>query len=397
MDYIEISDEFDVTVTEMDARADSASSLVRLDADTVARVSDGDDDPKFATFIIESGKSKNGRVWNPEIFESVVEQINTSGDVVGYLGHIKPGDEGHVFPTVQLQWLKARLNVTSDRCQMLAKAYVLPSSTGAVARDYIRRGFVKTVSWAGMAKSRPTTRGEEISEFQLESIDLARPRTAGMKTALVGGLTSEQSTGGSEVKPDEIAALQENELRAHNPTLATAIEDGAKGPVLKDLETVKTELESSKANADLVTQIRTALKLDENADVMEALGSLITKAKEVAKGARTKYLDDILKRKFKDDATRNLVRRMLVTEMETGSLVTEMSKIDDEENEGKAQKETEEVIDNFIDKDPDLKRMVSEMSGSAGASFGGGNGDKGGTKIEPGYENDLISVRKAGD
>jgi len=398
MDFVEIQDEFDVTVTEMDMRADSASALVRLDPDTITRVSEGDTEPKFATFIIESGKSRNGRIWNPEIFENVVEQINSSGDVVGYLGHIKPDDAGHVFPVVQLQWLKARLNVSTDRCQMLAKAYVLPASTGAVARDYIRRGFVKTVSWAGRAKARRTQRGEEVTEFHLQSIDLARPRTAGMKTALVGGLTTEMGEGGSEVKPEEIAALQENELRAHNPTLAASIEDTAKKPVLADLETVRTELESSKGNADLVTQIRQALKLDENADVMEALGSLISKAKEVAKGARTKYLDDILKRKFKDDATRNLVRRMLVTEMTDGELVSEMEAIEQEEDDEKAKAETEKVVDKFIDNDPDLKKMVSEMSGSGGASFGDGNGAKGDKpEIKAGYENDFITVRKAGD
>jgi hypothetical protein len=397
MDFVEISDEFDVTVAEMDTRADSASALVRLDPDTIARVSEGDDDPKFATFIIESGKSRNGRIWNPEIFQNVAEQINNAGDVVGYLGHVKPEDSGHAFPPVQLHWLKARLNVTSDRCQMLAKAYVLPVSTGAVARDYIRRGFVKTVSWTGRVKARQTTRGEEISEFNLESIDLARPRTAGMKTVIVGGLTSEMEEGGSEVKPEEIAALQENELRAHNPNLAISIEEGAKKPVLADLETVRTELETSKSSADLVSQIRNALKLDDNADVMEALGALIAKAKEVAKGARTKYLDDILNRKFKDESTRNLVRRMLVTEMESGSLVSEMTKIENEEDDDKAKKETERVVNEFIDADDDLKKMVSEMTGSGGASFGDGNGSREIKKIEPGFENDLISVRKAGD
>jgi len=395
-EFVEIQDEFDVIVTEMDMPVNSASAMIRLDQDTITRVTEGDSDPRFATFIIESGKSRNGRIWNPEIFESVAEQINKSGDVVGYMGHIKPEDAGHVFPTVQLHWLKARLNVSTDRCQMIAKAYVLPQSTGAIARDYIRRGFVKTVSWAGRAKARQTTRGEEISEFNLESIDLARPRTAGMKTALVGGLTSEMGEGGSEVKPEEIAALQENELRAHNPNLALAIEEGAKKPVLNDLETVRAELESSKNSADLVSQIREAMKLDDKADVMEALGALIAKAKEVAKGARTKYLDDILKRKFKDESTRNLVRRMLVTEMTDGSLVSEMAAIE-EADEDEAKKLTEKAVDKFIDGDDDVKKLVSEMSGSGGASFGDGNGGKQTAEIKVGYENEYMTVRKAGD
>lgn len=398
MDFIEITDEFDVTVVEMDQRPDAASALIRLDPEMVSRVTDGDSDPKFATFIIESGVSRNNRVWNPEIFDSVCEQINKSGDVVGYLGHIKPDDAGHVFPTVQLQWLKARMNVSQDRSQLIAKAYVLPPSTGAVARDYIKRGFVKTVSWAGRAKAKATTRGEEITEFALESIDLARPRTAGMKTALVGGLTSEMETGGNEVKPEEIAALQENELRAHNATLAKKIEDEATAPLAENLTKAQQELEETKPDRDLVAEIRKALKLDEKGDVVSALNALVTKAAAHAKGAKAKYLDDVLERKFKDESTRNLVRRMLVTEMESGSLVTEMTALDDEDDDAKVKSETEKIVNHFIDADPDLKKMVSEMEGGSGASFGEGNGSREGKpEIKAGFENDLISVSKAGD
>ena len=188
------------------------------------------------------------------------------------------------------------------------------------------------------------------------------------------------------MKPEEIAALQENELRAHNPALAKAIEDAAKAPLEIQVGEQELQIQTQQPAVDQVAEIRKALKLDENGDVLEALGGLISKAKEVAKGAKSKYLDDILEKKFKDESTRNLVRRMLVTEMESGRLETE----EDEESVSKA-------VNEFIDNDPDLKKMVSEMDGGSGASFGDGNGDRNTPKIEAGYENDLISVRKAGD
>lgn len=398
MDFQDITEEFEVIVAEMSSDPAGAAALVKLDPEIVARVSEGDDDPRFATVIIESGESKNGRVWKPEIFADVVEQINGSGDVVGYLGHIKPDDSGHAFPPVQMHWLKARLNVMSDRTQMYAKAYVLPPSvSGAVARDYIKRGFVKTVSWRGKAAMRPGKGVQEVTKFLLESIDLARPRTAGMKTALVGGLTSEMDEGGNNVKPEEIAALAENELRAHNPNLVKAIEDSAKKPLEDKVSEQETVISTTQPTVDLVNEIRKSLKLDEKGDVLEAIGNLVSKSKEVAKEAKAKFLDAILEKKFRDEATRNLVRRMIVTEMASGSLVSEMESVDSEDDEDKAKTKTEEVVNKFIDNDPDLKKMVSEMEGSGGASFQGGNDGRTKPEIKAGFENDLITVRKAGD
>jgi hypothetical protein len=395
-DFFEILEEFDVTVTEMGGGESTATTLLRLDPEVIKEISEGDPDPKFATFIIESGKSRNRRIWKPEILDSIAEQINQSGDVVGYLGHIKPEDSGHVFPPVQLHWLKARLNVMSDRSQLLAKAYVLPKEAGSVARDYIKRGFVKTVSVAGLASARATREGDEITAFRLESIDLARPRTAGMKTALVGGLTSEMGEGGSEVKPEEIAALQANELRAHNPNLVIEIETAVKKPLEDQVSEQETELQIAKPAVDLVAQIRKELKLDENGDVLEALGGLVSKAKAAGKEARARFLDTVLERKFKDESTRTLVRRLVATEMTTGSLVSEMSALEDMEDD-EAEKKTDELVNTFIDNDDDLKKMVSEMGGGTGANFNGSDdGRSGKPEIKAGFENDLITVRKAG-
>jgi hypothetical protein len=386
----EITEIFECDVAEMGgAHEHPLTTLLRLDDVTIQRVTEGDDDPKFATFVISSGKSKNDRNWRPEIFEKVVEQINSADEpVVGYLGHIHPNDEGYAFPDIQLQWLKARLEMASDRARLIAKAYVLPETK---ARDYLKRRLVKTVSWSGKAAMRPLKGGgHDIVDFDLESIDLSRPRKAGMSAVLVGGLTSEMENEGGSVKPEEIAALQENELRAHNPSLVTTIEDSAKAPLKEKVTEIEADGEQGKEALTTLAKVREALGLDENGDLLEALGNLVAKSKDIAKEARTKYLDTVLEKKFKDEPTRNLARRLIVTEMATGEYVTEMDSVENDED---LEKKTDEVVNKVIDNDPDLKKMVSEMEGSGGRSFSGGDARKT-RKIEAGYENDNITVTK---
>ena len=185
-----------------------------------------------------------------------------------------------------------------------------------------------------------------------------------MSALLVGGLTSEMENEGGSVKPEEIGALQENELRAHNPNLVKQIEDTAKAPLETKVSEITTEGESGKEALTMISKIRESLGLDENGDLLEALGNLVAKSKDVAKEARTKYLDTVLEKKFKDEPTRNLARRLIVSEMSEGQYVTEMDSAKDDELE----KKTEEVVNKVIDSDPDLKKMVSEMEGSGGRS-----------------------------
>jgi hypothetical protein len=371
--YEEITDQFDCIVAEMG----STGTLVVLDQDTVSAVAEGDPDPKFATFVIESGTSKNGRIWSPEIFNKVCEQINNSSEpVVGYLGHIKPEDDGYSFPEIQLQWLKARLNVMSDKCQMYAKAYVLPDTKG---REYLSRKLVRTVSWSGKAAMKPVRGGSQVTDFQLESIDLSRPRKAGMSARLVGGLTSEMDEGGT-VEPKDIAALTEDELRQHAPLLVKEIETKVRDPLDKKVQEMAEGAVEAEGNASLLEGIREKLGLDEKADVLDVLGSLMTKVHGTAKETREKILDDVLGKKFKDEGTRKLVRRVLVAEMVSTSV---------------AEDKVEEFVNEQINADDDLKRMVDEMEGS-GRSMANGSSRRDPRKIEAGYEDDRIRVRKVG-
>jgi hypothetical protein len=376
----QITDLFDVeVVSEM---ASGAATLVSLPPDRVAEITEGDDDPLFATFVIQSGWSKSKRYWPPEVLASISEQINNSGEpVVGYMGHIKPEDDSFTFPDIHFQWLKSVIQPSSDKTKMLVKAYVLP---GTKAREYLKRKLVRTVSVRGDANLKRIQGGVAVSEFDLESIDLSRPRKAGMKTQLVA-LTSEMED--STVKPEEIAALQENELRAHNSALVTEIESKATKPLTEKVSEMEAAAEDGKKDSDLLTEIRKTLGLAEDADVLTTVGELMTKMKEATKGMKDKVFNSVLEKKFKNENTRNLVRRLAVSEMSS----------EDEETEDVEEytKKVEEMVNKFVEEDEDLKTLISTTETGGGRSLTSLPGERGSREIKEGYENDNIEVKKA--
>jgi hypothetical protein len=377
----EIIDQFDCEiVSEM---ATGAAALVSLPPDKVAEITAGDDDPLFATFLIESGWSNSKRYWPPEILANISEQVNNANEsVVGYMGHIKPDDDSYTFPEIHLQWLKSVIQPSSDKTKMLVKAYVLPGTKG---RDYIKRKLVKTVSVRGDAILKRIQGGVAVSEFDLESIDLSRPRKAGMKTQLVA-LTSEMED--STVKPEEIAALQENELRAHNLNLVTAIESSVVEPLNQKVAEMEAAAEGEKKDSDLLAEIRKTLGLAEGADVLTTVGELMTKVKDATKGMKDKVFAEVLEKKFKNESTRNLVKRLAISEMETPE------DEEDEEDEEKYRARVEEMFNNFIDKDDDLKALVASTETGGGRSLTSATAERGSREIKEGYNNENIEVKK---
>lgn len=385
MEFEVITDTFDVqVVSEM---AIGEGTLVPLPRDIIEEISSLDDNPRFATFMIESGFSKSKRNWRPEIMEKISEQINNSGDpVVGYLGHIKPEDDGFAFPEIQLQWLRSRCQRVGDNVRMYAKAYVLPEGKG---RTYIARKLVRTVSISGKAamKPMPGGKGVDVIDFDLESIDLSRPRKAGMNAVLVGGgLTSEMEEGSKEVDGKEIAALTANDLRTHNPSLVTAIEEDARKPVETKVVEMETENSELKSEVDVLAQVREALGIDDKGDVLQTVGDILVKVRAIAKGAKDKVFDDVLSERFKDDSTRGLVKLALTSEMDS-------LKIEDESDESK--KKVNEMIDKSVEGNEILRAVVSEQISGGGSSLRPAAVSRGTREIKAGYENENIAVRKA--
>lgn len=381
MEFEEITEVFD-SVAEM---TNDAGGLVPLSPDVIQRVAEGDDDPRFATFVIESGWSKSRRFWGPELFGEVVSEIQSSSDrepIVGYMGHIRPDDDPYLFPEIQLQWVGAKMLQAGEKAKLAVKAYVLPGTKG---RDYLKRGLVKTVSWRGKAAEEPFQRGVRVKKFQIESIDLSRPRAAGMSARLAGALTSEMEEGGTAVKPDEIAALAENELRAHNPNLVKTIEDAASDPLNTRVAEMEEAAKATEPVIGLIPQLRTLLGLKEETEDVSVIQAAITKIKSEAKSLREGILDKVLAKKLTggSDADRRLVRRVIIGEMADVQLSGD---------EAEDEKVISEMVTEIIDGDESLKQTVSEME-NAPADPPGSSGDTKPEGWKPGMETRNVRVK----
>jgi hypothetical protein len=195
------------------------------------------------------------------------------------------------------------------------KAYALP---GAQGKGYLERGLVKNVSWRGKVVQELFQQGVRIKKFAIESIDLARPRSAGMSARLVGALTSEMAEEGEEgVKPEEIAALSANELRAHNPALVTTIEADARKPLEEQVSEMSTSAEAVKPVVAEIPDIRKLLGLANETDDVTVLKSAIEFIRTQGKTIRDSILDSVLKSKKLDvnDPNAKLARRIIIGEM----------------------------------------------------------------------------------
>jgi hypothetical protein len=271
---------------------------------------------------------------------------------------------------------------------LLVKAYLLP---GTKAREYAERGLKVPISIRGACDQRPIKGGVEVQNFELESIDMARPRKAGMGGKPLA-LASEME-GGNEVDEKEIRALTLEQLSTHNPLLVEKIQTDA----TSDLKTKVSEMEGKQEEADknttLITKLREALGIDENADLLEVVGATLKELKASSVKVREGILETVLAKRFKDDKDRKLVRRILASEMQTDEFP------DGEDDEAKLK--ITEMVNKAIDEDDDLKAMASEMEDTGGTNAGGGDtGDKtrrsnGKRELKPGYSDDRISVRKA--
>jgi hypothetical protein len=336
--------------------ATNPSGLVPLPLEFLQEVTQGDDKPVFGTYVIESGWSKSKRFWGPELFGGVASEINsaaTTEPIVGYRGHIRPDDDPYDFPEIQLQWVGAKLQQMGEKAKLAVKAYFLP---GTKARDYAGRRLAQTVSWRGKVAQEMFQKGVRIKEFQIESIDLARPRAAGMSARLVA-LTSEMDTEGrKEVKPEEILALQPNELRAHNPGLVKTIEDEVRAPLDTKIGEMTTEATAVQPTLDLIPDLRKALKLNDDTDTVDVIKAAVSHLRQAGTDLRDAVLAKVLDKKLKgeDEKSRNLVRRIIMSEMKTREVTLSG-------DEAKDEAAVSEMVNEIISSSDDLKQIVSEM------------------------------------
>lgn len=336
----------------------SSASLERI-----KRADPDEHDAKFAIVAVESGKSKNKRNWSGRILEKIAEQIR-SKEPVGYRGHPllkKDFDKGSDFPDPQTVWLGATTVLDSGKTKLVFKGYNLKDKP---IRSELLAGAVDSVSICGDATMTPTKDGWDVEDFDLQSIDWARKGGQGMQGKVLA-LTGEQDENSDSeeedgiVKPEDIAALTETDLRRYNADLTSAIEkqgeDKAKQEVGTKVGEQENEINELKPAADEAKTAREKLGLKDDESLIDKIVELVSNAKAGLKEEFKNHVSKTLEKKLKGDSNEPL--RALVAQ-----LVGEMdeSKVENEED---AQKLAEERVNEVLDSNESVKKLVGEMEG----------------------------------
>lgn len=338
---------------------DTVGHIVKVDENRMKRIFEADPDPhpaKFVTIEVEGGWSANKRHFGNKVMESIAQQINAK-EPLGYKGHPmlkKEFDVGADFPDPQTIWLGATTLMDGNSIRMVAKGYNLTEEI----RRQLQVGAVNSVSVCGDATMVATKGGYEVEDFNVETLDWSRKGAQGMK-GRVTSLTGEQEKNERRRQVDaaEIAALSENELRLHNPTLVKNIEDSASKKATEPLEAKIGEQEAvvdlAKPSVDAVAEIRKLLNLEEKDSITQAVTELLVKSRGALKAEYDKAVEKVLG-KIEDEDIRGLVR----------GLVGEMAS--DVNTEEEAAEAGEKRANEILDTNDHVKKLVGEMKDDDG-------------------------------
>jgi hypothetical protein len=144
-----------------------------------------------------------------------------------------------------------------------------------------------------------------------------------------------------------------------------------------------------KPTLDLIPEFRRILGLSDDTDDVTVLGQALTSIKDAGKTVRDSILESVLVRKFKDDGTRSLVKRLIVSEMDDVRNFKATGNSDNDE------KVVGEMVNTFIDRDDAIKAQVSEMEGTPASLPGTERQRSGERELKPGYTSTRIRVRSA--
>lgn len=268
---------------------------------------EGDEDPLFVTIdALTDTISGNKRRWTVPELHRVAEQVMQKKPD-GYQGHLKAEDRSSKAPDAVTMWLGAKVATHKGKQRLFIKGYVLPKAQQF--KDYIKRAKAANkniaVSVYGQAIEtwNEAVNAFEISDFNLESIDWARPGSEGVPNSGFLTLTTEMK---EENEVDKKAILQGttvSEMQENNPALVQEIQEAAK----KDLETT-------------VSEMTAALELEDSSKLVSTVSEMkkqnTTLQEQVAQGE----VDRVLGAKVSNVAARKVLKKMVIGEMKSNDL-----------------------------------------------------------------------------
>ncbi len=267
----------------------------------------GDPEPMEVVVEIPAGKSKRGWNYRPEALQKIVGEVMSQG-LPGFLGHQKPEEVDHQFPTPVTHWVGA---LWRD-----GKAY-FRGVVDAAAKDlkrWIKAKTVRTVSIFGAPKLQQVGGETHVVDYKPLSIDWTPLGRAGMPTSIVAiGEMDEILSGGGEnpMSWKEIVAQLKQMLASKEVTLGQIA--GEMGWKAQDIAgEIDAEWSKEVTGAvETLGEVKEVLGVTGEMDVLQVATEARKALDEKAAAEREKLIDEVLKEKVVGEMAQVLVKKML--------------------------------------------------------------------------------------
>lgn len=290
------------------------------------------DDPEPMEVVVEipAGKSRRGWNYRPEALQKIVGEVMNQG-LPGFLGHQKPEDVDHQFPTPVTHWVGA---LWKD-----GKAYFrgVVDKAASDLKRWIKAKAVRQVSIFGVPKLQKVNGETHVVDYKPLSIDWTPLNRAGMPTSVVAIgemdeiLPTDMVDG--EMKEDiggEQKTMNWKELVAQLKTMLTN-KEVTLGQIAGEMgwkpEEVAGEIDSNwlKEVTDAVEtlgKVKEVLGVTGEMDVVQVAQDAKKTLDESLKAAREKLIEETIKEKVAGEMAQALVKKML--QLPEGELTKEV-------------------------------------------------------------------------
>lgn len=273
----------------------------------LAALKAGDPEPMEVVVEIPAGKSKRGWNYRPEALQKIVKEVMEQG-LPGFLGHQKPENVDHEFPTPVTHWVGAKWEN--------GKAYfrgVIDKAASDLKR-WIKAKAVRTVSIFGVPKLSKVAGETHVVDYRPLSIDWTPLGRAGMPTAVVAIGEMDEIIAGGETKEmswKEVVSKLKEMLATKEVTIGQVV--GEMGWKAEDIagEIDAEWLKKVTGAVETLDKVKETLGVSGEMDVLEVAKAAKTALDEKSKADFEKVIDEAVKEKVTGEMAQALVKKML--------------------------------------------------------------------------------------
>jgi uncharacterized protein (UPF0335 family) len=223
---------------------------------------------KFVTLPI--GKvgitSRNGNTYGRKAIEKLVEQVNRKRPE-GRWGHLSQEQIGTAYEPPAVRWLAATLDATGTAWGKLV------ALTAEAARHFETAEATGARVGTSIFGMEPKEENGEIVEYRLVTIDLANAERVGVPmTAAHPHITAEME-GATSTSPTPDSTSQKGNPMPSEVRIEELISE--KTTLQGEVATLKEQIKTLKGSSEDVRAVREMLDLEDDADVVKSLRSLL--------------------------------------------------------------------------------------------------------------------------